>query len=90
MVRQTVRPEAPLDICMSSFNRLYSDRFSHTDEYYKDVIIKGVTHRNFQIIRDNCIQNFHLERYIFGYTVGNFVLRRRSCVTVKRDIRPYI
>ena len=27
--------------------------------------------------RDNCIQNFHLERYIVGYTVGNLVLRRR-------------
>ena len=22
---------------------------------------------------DNCIQNFHLGRYIVGYTVGNFV-----------------
>ena len=27
---------------------------------------------------DNCIQNFHLGRYIVGYTVGNLVLRRRS------------
>ena len=26
---------------------------------------------------DNCIQNFHLGRYIVGYTVGNLVLRRR-------------
>ena len=26
---------------------------------------------------DNCIQNFHLGRYIVRYTVGNFVLRRR-------------
>ena len=24
---------------------------------------------------DNCIQNFHLGRYIFGYTVENLVLR---------------
>ena len=23
---------------------------------------------------DNCIQNFHLGRYIVGYTVGNLVL----------------
>ena len=26
---------------------------------------------------DNCIQNVHLGRYIVGYIVGNFVLRRR-------------
>ena len=26
---------------------------------------------------DNCIQNFHLGRYIVGYTVGNLVLQRR-------------
>ena len=26
---------------------------------------------------DNCIQIFHLGRYIVGYTVGNFVLWRR-------------
>ena len=26
---------------------------------------------------DNSIQNFHLGRYIVGYTFGNFVLRRR-------------
>ena len=25
---------------------------------------------------ENCIQNFHLGRYIVGYTVGNLVLRR--------------
>ena len=39
---------------------------------------------------DNCIQNFHLERYIFGYTVGNLVLRRRVSGAVKRDFRTYI
>ena len=27
-------------------------------------------------LRDNCIQNFHLGRYIIGYTVGNLVLRQ--------------
>ena len=37
---------------------------------------------------DNCIQNFHLGRYIVGYTVGNLVLRRRGAV--KRDFRTYI
>ena len=39
---------------------------------------------------DNCIQNFHLGRYIVGYTVGNLVLRRRANGAVKRDFRTYI
>ena len=39
---------------------------------------------------DNCIQNFHLGRYIVGYMVGNLVLRRRVSGTVKRDFRTYI
>ena len=39
---------------------------------------------------DNCIQNFHLGRYIVRYTVGNLVLRRCVIGAVKRDFRPYI
>ena len=39
---------------------------------------------------DNCIQNFHLGRYIVVYTVGNLVLRRRVSGAVKRDFRTYI
>ena len=39
---------------------------------------------------DNCIQNFHLGRYIVGYMVGNLVLRRRVSGAVKRDFRTYI
>ena len=39
---------------------------------------------------DNCIQNFHLGRYIVGYTVVNLVLRRRASGLVKRDFRTYI
>ena len=39
---------------------------------------------------DNCIQIFHLGRFIVGYTVGNFVLRRRVSGAVKYDFRPYI
>ena len=39
---------------------------------------------------NNCIQNFHLERNIFGYTVGNLVLRRCISGAVKRDLRTYI
>ena len=41
-------------------------------------------------LRDNCIQNFHLGRYIVGYTVGNLVLRRRVSGAIKRDFRTYI
>ena len=39
---------------------------------------------------DNCIQNFHLGRYIVGYTVENLVLWRRVSGAVKRDFRTYI
>ena len=39
---------------------------------------------------DNCIQNFHLGRYIVGYTVRNLVLRRRASGAVKRGFRTYI
>ena len=39
---------------------------------------------------DNCIQNFHLGRYIVGYMVGNLVLRRCVSGAVKRDFRTYI
>ena len=42
-----------------------------------------------QYLGDNCIQNFHLGRYIVGYTVGNLVLRRRVSGAVKRDFRRY-
>ena len=41
-------------------------------------------------IQVGCIQNFHLGRYIVGYTVGNLDLRRRASGAVKRDFRPYI
>ena len=39
---------------------------------------------------DDCIQNFHLRRYIIGYTVGNLVLRRRLSGAVNCDFRTYI
>ena len=39
---------------------------------------------------DKCIHDFHLGRYIVGYTVGNLVLRRRASGAVKRDFRTYI
>ena len=39
---------------------------------------------------DNHIQNFHLGRYIVGYTFGNHVLRLRLHISVKLNFRPYI
>ena len=39
---------------------------------------------------NNHIQNFHLGRYIVGYTFGNHVLRLRSRVAVKLNFRPHI
>ena len=38
----------------------------------------------------NCIQYFHLGRYIVRHIVGNLVLRRRVSGAVKRDFRTYI
>ena len=38
---------------------------------------------------DNCIQNFHLGRYIVGYTVANLVLQRLASGALKRDFRPF-
>ena len=49
------------------------------------IVLNSVTQ-----LGDNCIQNFHLGRYIVGYTVGNLVLRRRVSGAVKRDFRTYI
>ena len=39
---------------------------------------------------DNCIQNFHLGRYIVGYMVGNLVLRRHISGAVNLDFGTYI
>ena len=39
---------------------------------------------------DNNIQNFHLGKYIVGYTVGNHVLRLHLSVAVKLNFGPYI
>ena len=32
---------------------------------------------NIKLLVDNCIQYFHLGRYIVGYTVENLVLRQQ-------------
>ena len=39
---------------------------------------------------DNCIQNFHLGRYIIRYRVRNLVLRQNMSGAIKRDLQPYI
>ena len=39
---------------------------------------------------DKHIQNFHLLRYIVGYTFGNHVLPLRLRVAVKLNFQPYI
>ena len=51
-----------------------------------DFILIFSSDRNKIQLGDNGIQNFHLGRYIVGYTVGNLVLR----VAVKLNFRPYI
>ena len=50
----------------------------------------NVPRKSINHLGDNCIQIFHLGRYIVGYTVGNLVLRRRASGAVKRDFRTYI
>ena len=37
---------------------------------------------------DNCIQNFHLRRYIVSFMVGNFVLHQHVSGAVKRNLQP--
>ena len=50
----------------------------------------NVSRKSVNNLGENCIQNFHLGRYIVGYTVGNLVLRRRVSGAVKRDFRTCI
>ena len=73
-------------ICYSSFHgvkheMVVDNQQPTSGEYF--VITEGY-------LGDNCIQIFHLGRYIVGYTVGNFVLRRRVSGAVKRNFRTYI
>ena len=49
------------------------------------ILINTDTH-----LGDNCIQHFHLVRYIVGCTVGNSVLWQRASGAVKSDFRTYI
>ena len=59
--------------------------------YYKNILYyKQQNHDRYckkTELGDNCIQNFHLGRYIVRYMVGNLVLRRHTSGTIKRDIR---
>ena len=58
--------------------------------FWRYPIRRRVTNLSALELGDNCIQNFHLGRYIVGYMVGNLVLRRRVSGAVKRDFRTYI
>ena len=55
--------------------------------YMRRHVIKQYCHVCFAKynLGDNCIQNFHLGRYIVGYTVGNLVLRQCASRCIKRD-----
>ena len=48
----------------------------YTPYLYIDLLIT-----DFSQLEDNCIQNFHLVRYIVGYTVKNFVLQQ--CINLQ-------
>ena len=62
-----------------------------TKGQYPEVTKRTVSIQYFILyLGDNCIQICHLGRYIVGYTVGNFVLRRRVSGAVKHDFRTYI
>ena len=67
--------------CFSNFHLIISLWFSNFKNNTLFLIFKQ--------LGDNCIQNVHLGRYIVGYMVGNFVLRRRVSGAVKRNFRPY-
>ena len=50
----------------------------------------NVSPKSINPLGDNCIQNFHLGRFIVGYTVRNLVLRRCISGAVNCDFRTYI
>ena len=70
--------------------RLKNHRCHSVSHYYYQGSAWGLHRLLSSHLGDNCIQNFHLGRYIVGYTVGNLVLRRRARGAVKRDFRTYI
>ena len=68
------------------FKRLVLGDTGHNDKKVTTVSMNLVHNikRTTLSLGDNCIQICHLGKYIVGYTVGNFVLRRR----VSDDIPP--
>ena len=73
---------------MRRADALADPRFCWTHGF--GVRVSVMFHFMFVHLGDNCIQNFHLGRYIVGYTVGNFVLQRRVSGAVKYNFRTYI
>ena len=61
-----------------------SSQFLSAPEIFNEQFNKNSGH-----LGDNCVQIFHLGRYIVGYTVGNLVLRQRASGAIKRDFRTY-
>ena len=59
-------------------------------DYFKSFSFFQFCMKRPEYLVGNCIQNFHLGRYIVGYTVGYLVLRRRASGAVKLNFRPYI
>ena len=58
--------------------------------HFYQLLFKFSLPLKFRYLGDNYIQKFLLGRYIVGYTVGNYVWRRRVSGAVKRDFRTYI
>ena len=57
-------------------------------EIFVIFLVKGITNLLRSVdLGDNCIQNFHLGKYIVRYTVGNLVLQRQASGAVKCDFR---
>ena len=77
----------PPSVQKSSFNIKCGSNILEVISQYNYL---GLTLTEFLDLGDNCIQICHFGRYIVGYTVGNFVLRRRVSGAVKHDFRTYI
>ena len=78
----------------ATFNRKKStDEKKHAKQAEKKILLGYLCHIECcplnvsDKLEDNCIQNFHLGRYIVGYTVRNLVLRRFASRAVKCDFR---
>ena len=65
---------------------IYLERTNYMEMQYQCISSKS---SQLLFLGDNCIQTIHLGRYMVGYMVGNFVLRRHISGAVKSNFRPY-